>query len=386
MAWRDAAESLRLAGRIQDGLDAAAHAATLAPTDASIANTTALLLYRSGAVDAALARCQQARVNTPDDIHLALTHAMLLRTFEQYDEGWALYERRLELPDLQRRPHAPATPRWRGEPLAGRSMLVRAEQGLGDQVQFVRWACLLRAQGASRVIVQAAPPLLRLLRTAPDIDVVAAADQPAPTHDVHVDLLSLPHLLHTGTDMRAQLVPYLSAPGAAPQVTAAIPPKPMQTLRIGVVWGGTPLHADDASRSIPLDTLVSVLTRNDVQVVVLQQGDVRTQLDALSPDVRAALIDVAPLCTDMGDTAYAIAQCDVVLSVDTSVAHVAGALGIPTWVMVAEPAEWRWGRDRTDSIFYPSVRVFRQQRPGDWSAVIADLHRSITRWLEDHAA
>lgn len=386
MAWRDAAESLRLAGRLSDGLDAARRAAQLAPTDASIVNTTALLLYRAGQLDAALALCQQTSGDVRDDVHLVLTRAMLLRTIEQYDEGWALYERRLELPDLAQRPHAPSTPCWTGDALSGRRILVRAEQGLGDQVQFVRWACLLRSCGAGRVIVQTAPALARLLQTAPQLDAVVGTDVPLPPHDVHVNLLSLPHLLRTGNDMQTALVPYLAPPGVAPGIAVAMPPKPLRTLRIGLVWGGTPQHADDATRSMTLGTLDSVLRRRDVQVVVLQQGAVRAQLDALTPGQRDGFIDAAPACADMGETAHVMTRCDVILSVDTSVVHVAGALGIPAWLMVAEPAEWRWGRQRTDSLFYPSVRVFRQQRGGDWSPVIADLHHAITQWLQDRAS
>lgn len=386
VAWRDASESLRLAGRLDEGLEAARRAATLAPNDPSIVNTTALLLYRAGRVEDALALCEQSRTTGTRDVHLTLTHAMLLRTFERYDEGWALYERRLELPELQQRPHQPSTPRWTGNSLAGRCILVRAEQGLGDQVQFVRWACLLREHGAARVIVQAALPLVRLLKTAPHIDAVVAADLPVPPHHVHVDMLSLPHLLRSGTDMHRGMVPYLTAPGTPPSVADAMPEKPIRTLRIGLVWGGTPLHADDATRSLSLRTLEGLVSRPDVQVVVLQQGAVRAQLDEIDASLRARFIDVATSCSDMGDTAHVITRCDVILSVDTSVAHVAGALGVPTWVMVAEPAEWRWGRARSESIFYPSVRIFRQQHPGDWSQVVQALHRAIDEMLVEHAA
>ncbi len=382
IAWRDAAESLRLAGRLDEGLEAARHGTELDPADPSIANTKALLLFRAGHVDDALALCQRARALAPHDVHLALTHAMLLRTFERYDDGWALYERRLELPDLLQRPHPPSTPRWNGNSLAGRNILVRAEQGLGDQVQFVRWACLLRAHGAARIIVQAAPPLVRLLKTTPHIDAIVASDLPAPPHHVHVDLMSLPHLLRSGNDMHTGLVPYLAPPGIAPDVAQGLPAKPAFALRIGLAWAGTPHHADDASRSMPLAALRHLIARDDVQMVVLQQGPARAQLDQLEPALRARLLDVAPQCAEMGDTAHVIARCDVVLSVDTAVAHVAGALGIPVWVMVAEPAEWRWGRTRSDSIFYPTARVFRQREAGDWSSVTDAVEHAIERMLE----
>ncbi len=373
IAWRDAAEAFRLCGRVADGLHAARHAAALAPADASIANSFALLLHRSNQLPEALALCESARQQTPDDLHLSLTHAMLLRTVGEYPRGWALHERRLELPELMQRPHTPTTPRWSGAPLTGHHILVRAEQGLGDQVQFVRWASTLRERGAARVTVQAAAPLVRLLRTAPFLDDVVAADRPAPPHDVHVDIMSLPHLLRTGGDMLAGMVPYLRAPGDTPAVVSAIAPRPHGATRIGIVWGGTPLHADDRSRSMPLLALRPVLMRRDVQVALLQHGAVREQLDELPSALRAAMIDVTPACADMGDTAHVMATCDIVLTVDTSVAHVAGALGCTTWVMVSAPAEWRWGVDRHDSPFYPTVRVFRQPQAGDWTSVVQDV-------------
>ncbi len=377
VAWRDAAEALRLSGRLAEGLDAARHAAAMEPTDASIANTLALLLHRNNRLDEALALCESARQLAPDDRNLALTHAMLLRTFGHYARGWALHERRLELPELTQRPYAPATPRWNGEPLTGRHILVRAEQGLGDQVQFLRWACLLRERGAARVTVQTAIPLVRLLRTAPHIDELVAGDRPAPPHHVHVDIMSLPHLLGTGTDMLSGLVPYLSAPDEPPPVVKTLPERPTGARRIGVVWGGTPLHTEDRSRSMPLSALLPLLSRHDVQIVVLQQGGVREQLNELAPAIRASLIDVAQDCGDMGDTAHIIAACDIVLTVDTSVAHVAGALGSATWVMVSDPAEWRWGVARSDSPFYPTARIFRQPRPGDWTGVIQHVCQAL---------
>ena len=381
IAWRDAAESLRLAGRIRDGLEVARHAATLAPGDPSIANTTALLLHREGHIDAALQLCERASMSAPRDVNLALTYAMLLRTVGRHDEGWGLYERRLELPAFVNRPHTPHTPRWDGGDLTGRHIVVRAEQGLGDQVQFVRWACFLRGYNATHVTVQAAQPLIRLLKTAPGIDAVVAADRPPPPHQVHVDLLSLPHLMRTGGHMQSHLVPYLSAPGDPPDSVRRVPAPARGTIRIGVVWGGTPLHADDRTRSMPLATLLPALIDPAVKVVVLQQGPPRDDLDRIDPRIRRAFIDLAPSCVDMGETAHVMKACDVILSVDTAVAHVAGAMGLSTWVMVAHPAEWRWGRDGADSPYYPSMRIVRQQRGGEWGPVVNEVRQLVADWL-----
>ena len=384
LAWRDTAEAMRLSHRIRDGLEIARHAASLAPDDPSIANTLALLLHRNGLIDEALALCDRVRQHSPTDRNLALTHAMLLRTCEQYDAGWALHERRLELPELTARPFPPASPRWDGTPLRQAHILVRGEQGLGDQVQFVRWAAALRDVGATRITVQCAPALVRLLQTVQGIDAVVPSDAPAPPHNVHVDVMSLPHLLRAGSDMRREMVPYVQAPPANASLAEDLALARTDAMRIGLVWGGTPLHTEDRSRSMPLQTLLPALLRPDVQVMILQQGPSRSQLDALAAEVRETMLDVATECHDMADTAQALTHCNVLLSVDTSVAHVAGALNIPTWVMVAAPPEWRWGRTRSDCLFYPSTQVFRQQTGGDWSAVVAAVSDAIDAWTAAH--
>ena len=381
--WRDTAEAMRLSHRLADGLVIARHAASLNDHDPSIANTLALLLHRTGAIDEALALCERQRRDTPDDRNLLLTHAMLMRTCEQHEQGWALHERRLELPELTLRPHAPHSPRWDGAPLQQRHILVRGEQGLGDQVQFVRWAASLRECGASRITVQCADPLVRLLRTLDGVDDVMPMTVVAPQHDVHVDVMSLPHLLHAGGDLEGDMVPYLLAPVMHDAIAARLAASPRNgRLRLGLVWGGTPKHTEDRSRSMPLSMLLPVLQRRDVQIVVLQQGPSRDELNALPATARDDLLDIANDCDDFAVTAQAITACDAVLTVDTAVAHVAGALGVPTWVMVAHPAEWRWGRDRSDCPYYPQTTVLRQKVGGDWSAVIQGVLRAVDVWHE----
>lgn len=385
-AWRDAAEAMRLAHRMVEGLAIARHAMSLAPSNPSIASTLALLLHRTGLIDEAMDLCERVRQQSPDDRNLSITYATLLLLDEQHATGWALHERRLELPELIARPFPPVSPRWNGAALQQQHILVRGEQGLGDQVQFVRWATALRGAGASRVTVQCAPPLVRLLQTVHGIDAVVPTSAPAPAHDVHVDVMSLPHLLDSGSDMRRDLVPYVRASPANDVLDARLRATPRTRMRIGLVWGGSPLHAEDQARSIPLQTLLPVLERPDVEVVVLQQGPSRDQLDAIASDVRATMFDVATDCHDMADTAQVLTQCDVLLAVDTSVAHVAGALNVPTWVMVAHPAEWRWGRHRRDCLFYPSTTVLRQESAGDWVSVVRAACQAIDAWQQAHAS
>jgi len=378
--WRDTAESMRRSHRLVDGLQIARHAFALAPDDPAVANVLAQLLHRNDRIDEAMTVCDQVRTVAPDDGNLALTHAMLLRTCEHFEQGWLLHERRLERPELTLRPNPPTSPLWSGAPLQGAHILVRGEQGLGDQVQFVRWAPALREAGAGRITVSCAPALVRLLTGVRGIDDVVPTSKPAPPHDVHVDIMSLPHQLHAGNDMRSAMVPYIALPPADSTLAARLHRTRTGALRLGLVWGGTPLHTEDHSRSMPLASLLPALVRPDVEIVLLQQGASRDQLDAIDPVLRGTFLDIAPHCIDMTDTAQALRQCDVLLSVDTAVAHVAGALGVPTWVMVSCPAEWRWGRTRDDSLFYPSVRVLRQDAVGDWSAVVRQVAQRIDAW------
>ena len=381
IAWRDTAEAMRLSHRLQDGLAIARHAFRLAPRDASVANTLALLLHRNGLIDEAMTLCAEVRAFAADDRNLSLTHAMLLRTCGRHDDGWALHERRLELPELTQRPFSPPSPRWNGNAMHDAHVLVRGEQGLGDQVQFVRWVHALRTAGASCITVQCAPPLVRLLQVMRGIDAVVPDTEAAPAHDLHVDVMSLPHLLRTAEDMQASVVPYLAAPVPDAALAARLQRTRPNALRIALAWGGTPLHTEDRSRSTTLATLLPVLLRPDIELVIVQQGAPREQLNTVDPAVRDTFIDVAGDCRDMADTAQVLAACDLLLTVDTSVAHVAGAMGVPTWVMVAYPAEWRWGRSGDGSPYYPSIRVLRQPALGDWDSVVRDVAKRIDAHL-----
>jgi tetratricopeptide (TPR) repeat protein len=264
-------------------------------------------------------------------------------------------------------------PPWDGKSsLKDKHVLLMHEQGFGDAIQFVRYARILQQQGA-RVAIHVLDPLERLFRTvAPDIKLVKHTDL-LPNCDCSYLLMSLPHAL--GTDSIAQIPAspaYLSS-------TAEDAAKWQRVLRVGLVWAGNPEHANDRRRSIPLAALAPLLEMQDIQFVSLQKGGKPEDLARLETDFH--IINAGADCKDFADTAGVIANLDLVVSVDTSVVHLAGAMGAPTWTLLAYVPDWRWLRDRSDSPWYPGMRLIRQREREDWSGVIAEVKAGLTEML-----
>jgi hypothetical protein len=278
--------------------------------------------------------------------------------------GWRDYEARWEFPGLAR--HLP-TPRWTGaEPLAGRTVMLWAEQGYGDSIQFARYAPLLAARGA-RVLLEAPAPLLRLFARL--VPAVEQSDTPPP-HDLHCPLLSLP--LACGP---APNTPYLTAdPAEARHWRARLTALPGR--RVGLVWSGATRPGDAAftrhnrNRSVPPAALAPLLAVPGVSWISLQKP--------ADPDMVMSH-DWTEKLTDFAATAALIEALDLVIAVDTSVAHLAGALGRPVWLLCQWNADWRWTQQAIETPWYPGMRIFRQPRQGDWPAVIG----AVTAALRD---
>src|SRR6185312_11037414 len=305
--------------------------------------------------------------------HLALGH---------FERGWALYEARWEktgdygLGDV---------PVWDGQaPLEGRTILLRAEQGLGDTLQFCRYAKPVKARGA-RVVLEVQAPLARLMQGLEGVDEVVAFSSEATPADCQVLLMSLPHALGTTVETIPGDTPYLAAdPAAVARWEARLGPKARP--RVGLVWsGGFRDEADlrwvNGRRNIALERLAP-LKGAEVDFVSLQKGEPgEGELKALKargwdgPDILEVMDEVS----DFADTAALIEVLDLVITVDTSTAHLAGALGKPVWILNRYDSCWRWLTDRDDSPWYPSVRLFRQAGMGDWHAVVARVRAELDR-------
>ena len=275
-----------------------------------------------------------------------------------YAQGWQGFAWRWQANAVP--PHALAGPEWTGDALAGRRLLVHAEQGLGDTIQFVRFLQRLGAEPPGDIILLCQKPLKRLLA---GFARIVTADQPLPDWDCRVPLLDLPRLFGIGlADLGAEPA-YLAADAegvAHWQSELADLPKP----RIGLLWRGRPDHRNDRNRSIPASALAP-LTRVRAGWVSLQQGAVPDELTLLGP-----ILQLGDSFGDLQDAADAIAALDLVITVDTALAHLAGALGKPVWLLLPLAPDWRWLTGRDDSPWYPSARLFRQTRAGDWTDVV----------------
>ena len=289
-----------------------------------------------------------------------------------FSVGWEEYESRWDTKQLHPAKRKFPQPLWQGEPLDGARILLHAEQGLGDTMQFVRYVPLVAARGG-QVILEVRAELRRLLEgTAGALEMVTRG-QALPDFAWHCPLLSLPRAFQTGLQNVPADVPYLKADPVAADAWAQR--LAHQGLRIGLVWGGAATHPYEQYRSIPLAQLAPLTQVAGVTFYSLQKGPATRQLK----DMRAAvkLIDLDPMQADFTDTAAIIANLDLVISIDTSVAHLAGAMGKPVWVLLHHVPDWRWLLDREDSPWYPTARLFRQSRLGEWQDVVDRLGQEL---------
>ena len=315
---------------------------------------------------------ERALTLEPDDASTHRHLAIVRLTIGDFARGWTEYEWRWQTPAFRRRPFT--QPMWTGDAdIAGKTILLHAEQGLGDAIQFCRYATQVARRGA-HVVVESPPPLARLMRTLPGIASVVEAGSPLPAFDLHCPLMSLPHAFHTTLATVPAEVPYLSA---APARIAAWRERlaSLRRPRIGLAWAGNPRYPNDARRSIALASLLPLIGDAPASIVTLQKdlrpGD--AELLARAPGIVRLDQDL----TTLDETAAAMAALDLVIAVDTAVAHLAGALARPVWVLLPFVPDWRWMLDRGDSPWYPTARLFRQTTRDDWTEVIARVGAAI---------
>ncbi len=272
-------------------------------------------------------------------------------------------------------------PLWKGEPLEGSRILLHCEQGLGDTLQFVRYVPLVAARGG-KVILEVQPRLHRLLAQTPGAAEVICRDEALPKFDWQCPLLSLPLALCTEFDTIPAHIPYLSPDPV--QVEVWKQRLPGDSLRIGLAWSGSPLHPHERWRSIPLEQLAQLTKLEGTRFCSLQMGAPAGQVQQLG--ARVHLVDLQSEQKDFADTAAIVANLDLVISIDTSLAHLAGAMGKPVWVLLSKSADWRWFLDRDDSPWYPTARLFRQSILGDWQDVVTRVERELRELVMRTAA
>lgn len=300
--------------------------------------------------------------NLPE-FHSDLANALLL--LGNFSDGWQEYEWRLRLRETTALRRNFREPLWDGSDLEGRTILLQAEQGFGDTIQFVRYARLVQERGGN-VVIECQPELERLLHTIrDDLHVIAKGHGP-PVFHVHVPLASLPRLFSTDLASIPNAIPYLHAnPRILPERFSAS----SSPLKVGLVWAGSPSHQNDRNRSLNLQHLEPLARIPNIQFFSLQTGMRAIESKSSPPSMQ--LTDLTPEFKDFADTAAAIASLDLIITVDTAVAHLAGALGRPVWILLPFVPDWRWGLESEATPWYPTMRLFRQSVPGDWESLIA---------------
>jgi tetratricopeptide (TPR) repeat protein len=360
--------ALRNLGRLEEALAATREALRLQP-DYAEAHCNLANIYRDrGEHDAASKHYDEAVRIRPPYASAHFNRSMLWLLQGDFARGWPEYEWRWQHPGMLRRSFAP--PQWTGVPLEGRTILLHAEQGHGDTLQFIRYAQLVKEQGG-RVIVECHPLLVDLLRYTPGVDEVVAVGEALPSFDCHCPLLTLPKVFQTAFDTIPASVPYVyPAPERVAQWRGEIAGG--TGLKVGIVWEGRIDNFTLRARTIPLEFFTRLAGRAGISCYSLQTSDARNELSA-----DGSIVDLGSRLSDFHDTAAVIQNLDLVITSDTAVAHLAGALGAPTWVALPFAPDWRWLLDRDDSPWYPSMRLFRQPRPGDWESVFARITTAL---------
>lgn len=369
--------ALRNLGRLDEALATLRLAIQLKPEGALAYNNLGITLVDLGKLDEAIASFQQSVRLEPEfaDAHKNLGIALLLSG--NLEQGWPEYEWRWKTKAFASRLGSLTQPRWDGSPLAGRTILLCAEQGLGDSIQFVRYAPLVKQTGGA-VVLECQPSLVSLLGRCPGIDQIVPKGSARPRFDVYAPLMSLPCLFKTSLVSIPASVPYLSADSARvshwKRELGSLP-----GFKVGIVWRGSPTFETDRLRSIALAQFAPLAELEGIHLVSLQKGAGREQLPGFA--ARFTVTDLGDRLTDFIETAAAMTALDLIISVDTAPGHLAGALGLPVWVMLPFAPDWRWMLNRSDSPWYPTMRLFRQHKADNWTQVFAELANELKQHL-----
>ena len=343
------------------------------PDSANVYNNLGYLHYETKRFPEAEACLLRALELKPDFADAKLNLSLLLLILGRYAEAWPYHESRYNQSRTKNIIRIPSLsyPQWQGQSLVGKSLVIYPEQGFGDYIQFARYAPMLKDRGVSCLTFVCDQPLKALLETMEGIDAVITDLSPIPPHDYWSFPLSLPLFFGTTVATIPATLPYIHAlPERVGRWQDCLPQK---GLRVGLVWKGSPGHKNDVNRSLPgLATLAPLWSVPGVTFISLQKG--QGEAEAMQPPAEQPLINLGSDIRDFADTAAIMAQLDLVICVDTAVAHIAGAMGKPCWVLLpAFGTDWRWLLDRPDSPWYPEVmRLFRQSKKDNWDKPIGD--------------
>jgi tetratricopeptide (TPR) repeat protein len=371
------ANALTLAGQPEEAETCCRQALSLRPDLVDARHNLAITLAAQGKFAEALTHNEEALRLEPEHPGARNCRALWWLQHGEFARGWPEYGWRWKVRGVTERTFR--EPDWDGSPLNGRTILLYAEQALGDTIQFIRYAPLVQAGG--RVVVECQPALARLLASCPGIDQLVPRGSPLPPFDVQAALLSLPGLLGTTLQTVPANVPYLSAEAG---LVAAWRRElgAVTGCKIGIAWQGSPTFAGDRLRSAPLRHFAPLGRVEGVRLFGLQKGPGREQIRSCR---QMRIIDLGDRLDEAAgafmDTAAVMVNLDLVVTTDTSVAHLAGALGVPVWVALSIGADWRWLLEREDCPWYPSMRLFRQTRAHDWDEVFERMAAELRKRL-----
>ncbi|WP_458097457.1 tetratricopeptide repeat protein [Roseomonas sp. WA12] len=371
-AWNGRGNALVELGRFEQALDCFARAEELHPGNRSIPYNCGNALRGLGRHGEAIAAFREATAIDPDYADAHWNESLSRLALGDFKAGFAGYEWRWGRKGRPNHRHV-GTPAWKGEPLEGRTLLIHAEQGLGDTIQMMRYLPLLEARGG-RLLLEVQRPLLPLFAALPGIATLIPSGEAAPPHDLQCPSLSLPHFLGTTLDSIPPPIPF---PAVGPERIAAWELNlPRHAFRLGLVCSGNPAHAGDRHRSVPL-ALFAPLIAAGTEAFLLQT-ELRAA-DAETLDTLPGLTDLRPRLTSFTETAAALHAMDALVCVDTSVAHLAGTIGRPVHLLLPPLPDWRWMLHRTDTPWYPTMRLHRRAREEGWDAVISRVAAALGR-------
>lgn len=383
-ALRSLAYVLNTHDRFSDALSVARQGLALSPHHPLLHHNAARALSIQGRLDESRPHSIAAARLLPDNPYLQFHLAGVQLSLGEFADGWKRYRWFYALPGQAEEHVQPRFPEWNGESVRGRQFLLVGEQGHGDEIQFLRCAEWLHRQGAT-VDVLVSRPIAQLAASMKSVRTVFVTLPPGP-YDYWCHMLRMPEHMKLDLSMLPIAMPYLAA---APEKvrrwrdrleTTSRSGTPVQNKRVGIVWAGNPGHALDRFRSVRLSAFKPLFAAGGMTWYALQKGPRENEGQTLAREYDVHTL--GPAIDDFTDTLAILQTLDLLITVDTSVAHLAGAAGLPVWVLIPAYAEWRWLRNRTDSPWYPSMRLFRQRTLGEWGPVIEEVRAELQLWRD----